>query len=257
MNIELPVNQVGVNEEKELRSLLPAITFSAITLPEQLQDVAAWRAKADRGLKKVAELCDHNVEAAHDAHKKAVALRNTLRAPYEQVKKLCMGMMNEWEAKQARIREEAERKRQEDIRKSVREAEEKAAREREAAAKVLAEAKAAKDKVAMETAKQALEAAKRQEQEVLAGNVAIEMPPEEIIPAAPAIKGYSSTKKWKADDNVDKDKLITAAATEPSLRIYLDVNMKLVNSMLAKTEGKALIPGVRAVSYMQTTQRGA
>lgn len=255
--IELPQNQIAMEQEDELRELLPAITFDRIAVPEQLEDVSKWRTAADKGLKKVAELFDPQVKSAHEAHKKAVALRDQFKAPYEQVKKICMGMMNDWEARQQAIREEAERKRQEEIRKAVREAEEKAARERAAAEKALAEAKAAKDRIAAETAKQNLEAARQAEQNVLAGNVAIEMPPEEYIPPAPEIKGYSATRKWKADEaTIDKTALIVAAAKQPALQVYLDVNVKLVNSMMSKTEGKALIPGVQAMSYMQTTQRG-
>ena len=242
--------------QEQLKRPMPLLAFDRITSVEDNRIVAQVRAEATRRLKIVDELCDKSITDANQAHKSALELKRRLAAGPQLAQTLCIIMQKDWDRREIERVDAEKRRREEEERQRTREAEEKAAREREAAAKKLADAKAAGDKIAAETARQELEAKKRAEQDVLSGFNQPETPyePEPVIEK---VKGMSTQQKWTADENVDMDTLIEAAAKDRSLRCYLLPHIKAMKNHMRDTSGKGIIPGVKATWDVISKQRGA
>lgn len=66
-------------------------------------------------------------------------------------------------------------------------------------------------------------------------------------PAPTKAEGVHTAVTWSAE-LVDKMELIKAAAADPNLAAYLDVNMKMLNSIARAMKEEMAIPGVKAVS---------
>lgn len=150
-------------------------------------------------------------KAAQDAHKTLVAREAAMLKPLEQAESAVKRVMLEYTAAQEKAR---------------REAEEAARREREAeAARLEALARQAEQDGDDETADVIRDLA--------------DMEPEAVTPAAPAAKGVSVRKSWKA--RVTDPKLVPAYFDHQEIRT---INMAALNAIARYYNGDVQIPGV-------------
>lgn len=250
-----------------------------VTLEKSVQNVKSWAAAlkvadnaqylaASEGLRRVKAIrgeieAIHGpaIEAAHAAHKAAIAAKKTLTDPLDaaerSVKSAISGYLAEQErlrvAEETRLRKEAEAKAEAE-RKRL--AEEKAKADAEAKRLADAAAEAAKnaDPLKIAEAEIAQAEAEQAAQESQAQLAAVAAAPVYVAPAVPAVRGQSVSKTWKARV-IDKDILIGAAATNPALRCYLEVNESLLNSFARNTQGKTAVPGVEFYEESRLNQR--
>lgn len=199
-------------------------------------------------LKRVGEVMDPIVEAAHRAHKVAVTQRDGLLRPAQQAKRVLGERMASWEAKEARLR---------------REAEEAAQRERErleCEARDAAEHEQRRLQAAAETARleeaAALEAAGDGAGAVHLIEAPIAVPvvtpapvfvPSPPPPPAPKISGVSFREDWTAEV-VSLPELVRAVASGQQPMTLLAPNQVALNQLARALKGAMAVPGVRAVS---------
>lgn len=156
----------------------------------------------------VATLCDPAVEAAHAAHKAAVAMRKKLDAPADEAERVVKTAMLTWRAAERRRAAEAQRAADDAARK-------------DAEARQLEEAAAA-ERAGDHAAAEALAAAPTF------------VPPVLVAPTIPKVEGISARKTW--------DFRVTNLAAVPREYLLLDAVKvrKIVQAMGAQTA----IPGV-------------
>lgn len=189
------------------------------------------------------------IEAAHQAHKAAIAGRNKHVTPLVEIEGLLRTKVGAFQQAERKRVEEEERQRRIAI-----EAEEK--RVREAQAKAEEEARARQ-------AEEAFEAACDGEPEVAAR---IMTEPIEVAPIAPVyipppapvakVAGLSSRETWNAEV-VDLHALIQYAATCPKAiaESLLVPNLSTLNAMARNSKAALAVPGVVAKSSTSTTVR--
>lgn len=158
---------------------------------------------------KVAEICDPVVEAAHAAHKAAVAQRKTLDAPADEAERAIKGKMLAWK--------QAEDARQAEI-----------ARQAEAAQRKAAEDAALAEAAAAEQAGAHAEAAAIIERPMFVA-------PVYAAPAAPKVAGITTRKEWDFE--------ITDAARVP--RQFLMVDETKLRKYVKAMGAQAAMDGVR------------
>lgn len=227
-------NEVIVRSESVVAD---ATAYEVVDLPtyERASDIIRT---IKQMAKEVGATFDPMIEKAHQAHKEALAQKAKFVRPLENAERTLKGKMAEWyRAEQARA--EAERKAAEEARS--RELAEQRRKADEAMAQAMAEREAE-----IEAALASGDVDKAEE--IGSKPVMVEVPGSPVIPVfekyeAPKIAGVSARKKYRAVVT-DFAALVQAAATNPNLLGYLQVNQAALDSIAMTTKGTAIIPGV-------------
>ena len=227
-------NEVIVRSESVVAD---ATAYEVVDLPtyERASDIIRT---IKQMAKEVGATFDPMIEKAHQAHKEALAQKAKFVRPLENAEKTLKGKMADWyRAEQARA--EAERKAAEEARS--RELAEQRRKADEAMAQAMAEREAE-----IEAALASGDVDKAEE--IGSKPVMVEVPGSPVIPVfekyeAPKIAGVSARKKYRAVVT-DFAALVQAAATNPNLLGYLQVNQAALDSIAMTTKGTAIIPGV-------------
>jgi len=178
-----------------------------------LRDIKTLRAE-------IAESCNPVVNAAHVAHKKAVAQKKRLEAPLIAAEATIKGTMGAYIKEQERIAREHE----------ARLAAEQREREEEAR---LAEAALLEEAGELEEAEAVLDAP----------SVA---PPPVVQRQVPKMAGVSTRETWSAEVT-DLGLLVGAIANGKATVASVTANMTVLNALARSQKGAMKIPGVRAV----------
>jgi len=184
-----------------------------------LQGIKALRAA-------IAESCDPVVEAAHKAHKAAVAQKKQLEAPLVEAERI-------FKAKVARFVDEQNRRARE-------EAALQAAIERERREKA--------EREAAELAKQG----EHELADVVREEAAAVVAPAPV--AAPKVAGLATVERWKAEVT-DFPKLVAAVAAGQVPFPVLCVDEKVLGQMARSLKGELKWPGVRVFSETGVSTR--
>jgi hypothetical protein len=206
-------------------------------------------------IKKVGEVLDPIVEAAHHAHKVAVKQRNDLIQPAEGAKRSLGQRMGTYDAEQARIRREAEEAARRDRERLEAEARTRAEVEQKRLQQE-AETHRLEEAAALE-AKGDTEAAVRLIEEPIPAPIVAPAPvfvPAPPPPPAPKVEGISHTVRWSAEiTNVME--LIQAVGAGKQPVTLVEPNMVALNTMARALKGAMKVPGVKAIETMSTAVR--
>ena len=152
---------------------------------------------------------------AYAAYKEILNQYKKVEAPIIEAEKYCDRLLAEWFAEQRRIREEAERKRLEVIRKQKEEEERK-----------------------LREALEAENAGKKEEAEKIINQVIEAKPPEVKTPEKPKLKGVYS--------RIDYDFEIVDVTKIP--REYMIPDETLIRKVIRASKGKVVIPGIKVIA---------
>ncbi len=152
---------------------------------------------------------------AYAAYKEILNQYKKVEAPIIEAEKYCDRLLAEWFAEQRRIREEAERKRLEAIRKQKEEEERK-----------------------LREALEAENAGKKEEAEKIINQVIEAKPPEVKTPEKPKLKGVYS--------RIDYDFEIVDVTKIP--REYMIPDETLIRKVIRASKGKVVIPGIKVIA---------
>ena len=152
---------------------------------------------------------------AYAAYKEILDQYKKVEAPIIEAEKYCDRLLAEWFAEQRRIREEAERKRLEAIRKQKEEEERK-----------------------LREALEAENAGKKEEAEKIINQVIEAKPPEVKTPEKPKLKGVYS--------RIDYDFEIIDVTKIP--REYMIPDETLIRKVIRASKGKVIIPGIKVIA---------
>ena len=187
-------------------------------------------------IRRVGEVMDPIVEAAHRTHKVAVAQRDSLLKPAMTAKRILGDRMATWEQAQARLRKAAELAAQRERERLEREAREQAEAEQR---RLQAEAETQRLEEAA-----ALEA--RGDRDGAERLIAAPVPAVVVVPelvfaprppvaAAPKVEGVSFRDEWTYE--------VVAPFQVP--REYLEINHKALGAVVRGLKGATNIPGIR------------
>ena len=152
---------------------------------------------------------------AYAAYKEILNQYKKVEAPIIEAEKYCDRLLAEWFAEQRRIREEAERKRLEAIRKQKEEEERK-----------------------LREALEAENAGKKEEAEKIINQVIEAKPPEVKTPEKPKLKGVYSRIDYDFE-TVDVTKIP---------REYMIPDETLIRKVIRASKGKVVIPGIKVIA---------
>lgn len=220
---------LGAQAEKEIAPIASQAEAIALAIVDQgtYENAARYLQTIKAARKRVAEILDPFVQAAHGAWKKAVAERSKYDEPLDKAETTVKPAMSRWwQGEQDRI--EAERRRLETE-----------ARKREED-RMLAEAEEA-SKNGDQAAAQAI-----LEQPV---NVA---PP--VLPATPQTKGITMREEWKYEISSFPD-LVKAAASGKIPMSALKANDVFLGQQVRSLKGELKYPGVRVWSQKNVAAR--
>ena len=242
--------------EKEAATLTETAADFQVTDPESFALAGEFLKGVAAYIRRVSEVFDPVVEAAHNAHKVAVRQRDALLGPAKSAKLVLGQRMGAWEREQERIRREAEaraRQERERLEREAREcaeAEQRRLREQEETRRIEAAA-------ALEARGDA-EGAER----LLAAPVPVPIvaPAPVFLPtpagaAPPKVQGLAFTSSWKAEV-VDLAALVRAVAAGEQPLTMLQPNQVALNQVARALKGALAIPGVKAVETVAPSVRG-
>jgi hypothetical protein len=241
--------------ETQARSFGADVQALRITDAERYAEAGALLKAIAVYVRRVGEVLDPIVEAAHRAHKVAVAQRDRLLQPATEAKRTLGLRMATWDAEQARLRREAaeavqrERERLEREARLVAEAEQRRLQEE-------AETRRLEEAVALEQAGDGAGAVARLEAPISTPVVV----PAPIVVAAPPplrppkVEGVSYRVEWSAEVE-DFGALVRAVAAGQQPITLLSANMAALNQLARALKGAMGVPGVRAVSTRMATVR--
>lgn len=152
---------------------------------------------------------------AYAAYKEILDQYKKVEAPIIEAEKYCDRLLAEWFAEQRRIREEAERKRLEAIRKQKEEEERK-----------------------LREALEAENAGNKEEAEKIINQVIEAKPPEVKTPEKPKLQGVYS--------RIDYDFEIIDVTKIP--REYMIPDETLIRKVIRASKGKVVIPGIKVIA---------
>jgi hypothetical protein len=225
------IKALDVEIKAEGAQIMVSVETLAVVDQDSYDLANALIERCDTALKRIAEVHDPAIKAAHTAHKAALDAKKKLAEPIEALKKAASKKMTAWyQAEQARIADER-RAAEERARK---EAEEKRLREAEA----LAQAGMSE-----------------------AASVVLDAPLDvvEFMPAleAPiAASGVSYRANWKAEV-IDLMALVKAVAAGQMPTTVLLPNMTALNQMAKAYHNTQAIPGVRQFNDVTQAKRYA
>jgi hypothetical protein len=207
--------------ENETTSLLIQAKQYQVTTAEQYQTVGNELMRIKGMRKRLDEMFDPGIKAAHEAHKVAVANKKKYTDQLDQAESTIKRALLVYNQEQQRIAREKEA----ELRRL---AEEQAARERE---KLLKQAVKAEEKGNDGKAEELFEQAE---------NV-IPLTPI-VTPQVQKVEGIATRKTWKAV--VDNPQLVPAYFNGIELR---SINQSALNKLASMSSGNVQVPGVRFV----------
>lgn len=226
-----------------------------ITSAQGFEDAASMSRSVAAFISRVKEVMDPVVNAAHNAHKVAVAQRDALLRPAEGAKRIIGERMAAYTDEQARLRREAEAAQQ-------RERERLEAEARQAAEVERLRLQEQADRAAAAVAEQLA----RDGEPDLAGLIkapAVPLPapkpvylPPLQVNAPPAARGMSFPTTWSAEI-VDLMALVKAIAAGTQPITLIEANMVALNGLARALKDALAIPGVRAKSTRGAATRTA
>ena len=264
----MPDNQVITIQQPDT-SHLPVVQFQAIIALAVTDDAtcaqAAEYAKAAKGYLSAVEAAFADaVSAANKAHKSLTALRNQFTERAAAAEAHCRAQITAYLQRKERERLELQAKLQREAdEKARKEAAEKRAEEikrmQEEAERQRLEAEAAKEDLPPwevdENRRGEIEAAELAAREEREREIAIaaatplffQAPQVVLSPVAPAVEGLGTRKGKLTYEVADFNALVQAAAKNPALLDYLQVNDKMVKAKLATVGEKIgeFIPGIK------------
>lgn len=206
-------------------------------------------------IRRVGEVLDPIVAAAHNAHKVAVAQRDALLRPAQGAKRILGQRMAQWEQEQAELRRAAERETQ-----RIREQAEQEARARAAAEQARlqheAETKRLEEAAQLENRGDNAGAERLIAEPLVVGQVAVGVvfTPVPSMPPAPKVTGVAFPTHWHAEVT-DLTALVDAVAVGQQPISLLLPNEQALNQLARALKGTLRIPGVKAVETRTTTVR--
>jgi chromosome segregation ATPase len=240
---------------------LPVVQFQAIIALAVTDDAtcaqAAEYAKAAKGYLSAVEAAFADaVSAANKAHKSLTALRNQFTERAAAAEAHCRAQITaylqrkererlELQAKLQREADEKARKEAEEQRKA--EMEEIKRRQEEAARQRLKEIEDLPPWEQPEAPAAQGEQLQAQLEELAAAPLVVQAPQVVLSPVAPAVEGLGTRKGKLTYEVADFNALVQAAAKNPALLDYLQVNDKMVKAKLATVGEKIgeFVPGIK------------
>ena len=211
MNQELQqLEKRAGNLPAQVRSLGPKIQDQA-TL-ERVNKAKLYIRELRNEVRKVFEPMK---KKAYAAYKEILDQYKKVEAPIIEAEKYCDRLLAEWFAEQRRLREEAERKRLEAVRKQKEEEERK-----------------------LREALEAENAGKKEEAEKIINQVIETKPPEVKTPEKPKLQGVYS--------RIDYDFEIVDVTKIP--REYMIPDEALIRKVIRASKGKIIIPGIKVIT---------
>lgn len=234
--------------ENEAASLSTQAQALTVTDAESFQRASEFIRGIATYMKRVGDVLDPIVSAAHNAHRVAVAQRDALLKPAQGAKRILGERLALWEQDQARRRREAELAAQREQEKAEREARERAAAETrrlqaEAETRRLAEAEQ------LEARGDTAGAERLISEPVTVPVVVTPAPvfaPQPMVEAPPKLEGVSFRTDWDFE--------IADAALIP--REYLIPDEKKIRGVVKAMRGATTIPGVRSFEKRVPSVRG-
>jgi hypothetical protein len=206
-------------------------------------------------IRRVGEVLDPIVEAAHQAHKVAVRQREMLLGPAKSVKLVLGQRMAAWEQEQTRLRREAEERARQARERQEREARERAAAEQRRLQQA-AETKRLDEAAALEAKGDAVGAERLLAQPMPAQivNVTPVFTPQPMVAAPPKLEGVSFSDGWKAEVT-DLGALIAAVAAGQQPATLLLPNQVALNQLARAMKRSLNVPGVTVVEVRRPSVR--
>ena len=203
-----------------------------------------------------------SVQAAHTAWKSVLGLLQSITDPAGKAKEIAGKKAARWKVEQDRLAKQEQLRREEAARQAhlreLQEAEvERQRLQRLADQEREAQAKAAAAEQAAQIAYAAQQGASQAELEAIVAEpldvpppVQVYVPPPKFVPPPPppklaSVAGETTRTTWKAEVQ-DVQKLVAAVAAGTVPSAVLEVDMAMLNKLVAVTKDKTNIPGVRA-----------
>lgn len=221
--------------------------------------------------KQVHETFDESVEAAHQAHKKAIALRASFLDPLEKAEKQVKALCRQWDDEQERLRLEEQRRLQaierERAERERLKAEQEAAKQREIqrqAEEKAAEARRQAEEADVAERKRLLAQAEAAERKAAAAAVKVEEKQEQaaavvehvVTVSGPEKQVGESTRKRSKARLIDKHALTVAAVSNDVAASLLTFDQSAADRLAAATKGAINIPGIEWYSENILAVRG-
>ena len=253
MSQELQVQAQTLMQKAEALQVVDQQTYAVAT--EFISGCDALVKKAESEIRP-------SVEKAHSAWKSVLGLLQSITVPASDAGRIVRDKAARWKVEQERLARQEQLRREEEARQAhLRElAEAEAERRRlqaEADALALAQRQAAAAEQAAQIAYAAQQGASQAEIEAIVAEpvaapppVQVYVPPPKYVPPPPppkpvSVSGESTRTTWKAEVQ-DVAKLVAAVAAGTVPVAVLEVNMTMLNKLVAVTKDQTSIPGVRA-----------
>jgi len=233
--------------EQQGGTLAKTIDALQVTTPETFGEAGALLRDVAAYIKRVGEITEPVVTAAHKAHQAAVLQRTNLLRPAENAKRILGTRMAAYEQEVARQHREAEAARERE-----RVALEAAERERVAAEQRRLQAEADDRQIAAAAAAEAAGDAQLAERIVSERPLVTLPPPRPVFvppvaaPLAPAVAGVSFRDDWDFE--------VTNLAAIP--REYMMPDEVKIRRVVKAMRGACSIPGIKAIPKRVTAVRG-
>ena len=249
------------------------LQMRAMTLVEQAKALVVNDQPSYQRAVELADVCDQfvtkaeetlrpSVKKAHEAWKSMLGVLQSITDPAGQAKQIAGNKAAFWKVEQDRLAKQEQLRREEAARQAhlreLQEAEAERQRlQRLADQERELQAKAAAAEQAAQIAYAAQQGASQAELEAIVAEplavpppVQVYVPPPKFVPPPPppkpvSVAGETTRTTWKAEVQ-DLGKLVAAVATGAVPIAVLEVNMTMLNKLVAVSKEQTNIPGVRA-----------
>ena len=253
-----------MSQELQVRALTLVEQANALVVSDQhsYQQAVELADVCDQFVTKAEETLRPSVKKAHDAWKSMLGVLQSITDPAGKAKQIAGSKAAFWKVEQDRLAKQEQLRREEAARQAhlreLQEAEAERQRlQRLADQEREAHAKAAAAEQAAQIAYAAQQGASQAELEAIVAEpldvpppVQVYVPPPKFVPPPPppkpvSVAGESTRTTWKAEVQ-DLGKLVAAVAAGAVPIAVLEINMTMLNKLVAVSKDKTNIPGVRA-----------